>query len=100
MICLQNNLKKDKMWIFIEKYRIMCYYCSRKVGKMTILKPKDMANKLGITVRTLQEWDRKNIFKAHRTPTNRRYYMESDYLKYINGQIDQGELEHHHEVKK
>ena len=41
---------------------------------MAILKPKEMAERLGVTVRTL---------KAHRTPTNRRYYTEEQYLEYI-----------------
>lgn len=43
---------------------------------MAMLKPREMADCLGVTVRTLQEWDRKGIFPAHRTPTNKRYYTE------------------------
>jgi putative resolvase len=31
---------------------------------------------------TLQKWDRKGIFKAHRSPTNRRYYTHDQYLEY------------------
>ena len=50
---------------------------------MAILKPKEMAERLGVTVRTLQIWDKKGTFKAHRTPTNRRYYTEEQYLEYI-----------------
>lgn len=50
---------------------------------MTVYKPKDMAEKLGITVRTLQEWDRLGKFPANRTPTGRRYYTEEQYLGYI-----------------
>ena len=50
---------------------------------MAMLKPKDMAERLGVTVRTLQIWDNKGILKAHRTPTNRRYYTEEQYLDYI-----------------
>ena len=30
---------------------------------MAVLKPKEMAERLGVTVRTLQEWDRKGIFQ-------------------------------------
>lgn len=48
-----------------------------------ILKPKEMAEKLGVTVLTLQRWDNKGILKAYRTPTNRRYYTEEQYLQYI-----------------
>lgn len=55
---------------------------------MAVLKPKEMAERLGVTVRTLLEWDRKGIFPAHRTPTNKRYYTEQDYLKYINNNSD------------
>ena len=43
---------------------------------MSILKPKEMAERLGVTVLTLQRWDNNGILKAHRTPTNRRYYTE------------------------
>lgn len=50
---------------------------------MTMLKPKEMADRLGVTVRTLQIWDGKGILKANRTPTNRRYYTEQQYLDYI-----------------
>lgn len=50
---------------------------------MVMLKPKDMAKKLGVTVRTLQIWDNNGILKAYRTPTNRRYYTEEQYLEYI-----------------
>lgn len=50
---------------------------------MPMLKPKDMAEKLGVTVKTLQKWDNQGILKAYRTPTNRRYYTEEQYLQYI-----------------
>lgn len=61
---------------------------------MAVLKPKEMAERLGVTVRTLQEWDRKGIFPAHRTPTNKRYYTEQDYLKYINDHSDPKKDQH------
>lgn len=50
---------------------------------MTMLKPKEMAERLGVTVRTLQRWDKEGTLKAYRTPTNRRYYTEEQYLNYI-----------------
>ena len=50
---------------------------------MVMLKPKDMAGLLGVTVGTLQAWDRKGLLKAYRTPINRRYYTEKQYLDYI-----------------
>ena len=55
---------------------------------MSILKPKDMSQKIGVSVKTLQRWDKAGILKAHRTPTNRRYYTEEQYLKYIGKQGD------------
>lgn len=50
---------------------------------MTMLKPKDMAKCLGVTVKTLQRWDNENILKAHRTPTNRRFYTEEQLAQYL-----------------
>ena len=43
---------------------------------MAMLKPKKMAERLGVTVRILQIWDKKGTLKSYRTPTNRRYYTE------------------------
>lgn len=54
---------------------------------MTNYKVGEMAEKLGITVRTLQKWDKSGKFVAKRTPTNRRYYTEQQYLKYIGKDI-------------
>ena len=48
-----------------------------------MLKPKDFAEKIGVTVKTLQNWDNDGTLKAQRTPTNRRYYTENQYLEYI-----------------
>ena len=42
----------------------------------------EMARKLDIHPQTLQRYDKKNIFKAKRTITNRRYYTDDDY-KYL-----------------
>lgn len=49
-----------------------------------MLKPKEMATRLGVSVRTLQRWDNDKKLIAYRTPTNRRYYTEeqvADYFK-------------------
>ena len=48
-----------------------------------MFKPKDFAEKIGVTVKTLQNWDNDGTLKAQRTPTNRRYYTENQYLEYI-----------------
>lgn len=45
-------------------------------------KPKDFAELLGVSVKTLQRWDREGILKAHRTPTDRRYYTYDQYLQF------------------
>ena len=42
-----------------------------------------MAKRLNVSVKTLQRWDREGILVAKRTPTNRRYYTEDQYLEYI-----------------
>lgn len=42
-----------------------------------------MAKRLGVSVKTLQRWDREGIFVAKRNPNNRRYYTEDQYLEYI-----------------
>ena len=51
---------------------------------ITNYKPKDFAKLLGVSVKTLQRWDRDNILKAKRTPTDRRYYTYDQYLKFIS----------------
>lgn len=49
---------------------------------ITNYKPKDFAELLGVSVKTLQRWDRAGILKANRTPTNRRYYTYDQYLQF------------------
>ena len=49
-----------------------------------IYKPKEFAKLLGVSVRTLQRWDKKGLLVAYRTPTDRRYYTYEQYLEYIN----------------
>ncbi len=45
-------------------------------------KPSEFAELIGVSVKTLQRWDRENILKSYRTPTNRRYYTYDQYLKF------------------
>ena len=49
---------------------------------ITNYKPKDFSKLLGVSVLTLQRWDNNGILKAHRTPTNRRYYTYDQYLAF------------------
>lgn len=53
-----------------------------------ILKIGEAANMLGLTVHTLQMWDRIGKLKAHRTPTNQRFYYESEIQKIIGTEIE------------
>ena len=50
---------------------------------ITNYKPKDFAELLGVSVKTLQRWDRDGILKANRTPTDRRYYTYDQYLQFM-----------------
>lgn len=45
-------------------------------------KPKDFSKLLNVSVKTLQRWDNDGILKAHRSPTNRRYYTYDQYLQF------------------
>ena len=50
-------------------------------SNITNYKPKDFAELLGVSVKTLQRWDREGILKANRTPTDSRYYTYDQYLQ-------------------
>lgn len=52
------------------------------ISNITNYKPKDFAQLLGVSVKTLQRWDREGVLKANRTPTNRRYYTYDQYLEF------------------
>jgi len=45
--------------------------------------PREFGKLINRTTQTLQRWDRAGILKAHRTPTNRRYYTHDQYLQLI-----------------
>ena len=51
-------------------------------SNITNYKPKDFAELLGVSVKTLPRWDREGILKAYRTPTDRRYYTYDQYLQF------------------
>lgn len=48
-----------------------------------MMRLNDMAKRIGVSVKTLQRWDREGILVAKRNPNNRRYYTEDQYLEYI-----------------
>ena len=51
-------------------------------SNITNYKPKDFAELTGVSVKTLQRWDREGILEANRTPTDRRYYTYNQYLQF------------------
>ena len=58
-------------------------------SNITNYKPKDFAELLGVSVKTLQRWDREGTLKANRTPTDRRYYTYNTNVnlsKHLMGQ--------------
>ena len=55
-------------------------------SNITNYKPKDFAELLGVSVKTLQRWDREGTLKANRTPTDRRYYTYDQYLVVVNNE--------------
>ena len=63
-------------------------------SNITNYKPKDFAELLGVSVKTLQRWDREGTLKANRTPTDRRYYTYDQYLQFkgINIENDQRQV--------
>ena len=50
---------------------------------ITNYKPKDFAELLNVSVKTLQRWDREGILIAKRTPTDRRFYTEEQLQEYL-----------------
>ena len=44
--------------------------------------PQEFGQLIGRKTKTLQKWDREGILRAHRSPTNRRYYTHDQYLTY------------------
>ena len=58
-------------------------------SNITNYKPSDFAKLLGVSVKTLQRWDREGILKAYRTPTDRRFYTYDQYLQFRGIIVDQ-----------
>ena len=58
---------------------------------ITNYKPKDFAELLGVSVKTLQRWDRENILMAKRTPTDRRYYKKIEKDEEISKSLQSGD---------
>ena len=59
-----------------------CYEHIENTSNITNYKTKDFAELLGVSVKTLQRWDREGTLKVNRTPTDRRYYTYHQYLQF------------------
>ena len=46
-------------------------------------RPQEFAEMIGVSVKTLQRWDKGGKLKAYRTPTDRRYYTYKQYVDYM-----------------
>lgn len=44
---------------------------------------KEMAERLGVTERTLLKWHNKGLFKYRKDPAGRAFYTEGDYIDYL-----------------
>ena len=55
---------------------------------MKVYRIHEMAEKLGVSVKTLQRWDNAGKLKARRTPSNQRYYTEDQYLDYMGMSVE------------
>ena len=51
---------------------------------MSIYKVGEFSEKVGVSISTLQRWDRTDVLKSRRTPTNQRYYTDEDLNKVLN----------------
>lgn len=56
---------------------------------ITNYKPREFAELLNVSVKTLQRWDRDNVLKAFRTPTNRRYYTDEHLKRFDKGRSNE-----------
>lgn len=50
---------------------------------MNTYKPNEFAEMIGVSVKTLQRWDKDKKLIAFRSPTNRRYYTHNQYVEYM-----------------
>ena len=60
---------------------------SKNHSKSNTYTPKEFAKLIGVSVRTLQRWDDIGVFKARRSPTDRRYYTQDQYDDYMQSGV-------------
>ena len=49
---------------------------------MKTFKPNEFAREIGVSIKTLHRWDKANILKAYRTPSNFRFYTQEQLDEY------------------
>lgn len=59
---------------------------------MEMIKIGKVAEMLGVTIKTLQNWDKNGLLIAFRTPTNRRYYTKPQLEEFLNGNSNNGKV--------
>lgn len=75
-----GQIKKLEMFANMFKYTQWRYIMN--TSNITNYKPKEFAELIGVSFKTLQRWDREGALKANRTPTDRRYYIYDQYLQF------------------
>jgi predicted site-specific integrase-resolvase len=55
-------------------------------------KPQEFAEMIGVSVKTLQRWDREKKLIANRHPSGRRYYTHKQYVDYIGESHPNGKV--------
>lgn len=48
-----------------------------------VYKPNEFATMIGVSTTTLSRWDRSGLLKACRTPTNRPFYTDEQYDRFM-----------------
>lgn len=61
------------------------------MDKMSTYTVSEFAKLVGVSVKTLQRWDREGKLKAGRTPSNRRIYTDDDLAQFFQLQKPKGE---------
>ena len=85
-----NNIAKNILKIILKIARIfikiiISYFLFPFFLKwINMYKPKDFAELIGVSVKTLQRWDNDGILVAKRNPKNRRYYTQEQLMEYLN----------------
>lgn len=59
--------------------------------ELEALNQKEMAELIGVSVRTLIRWDKNRILIARRNPSGQPFYIMQDYIDYIEQGRKRGE---------